>query len=94
MFSVSFSTFTFILTSSFASMPISGTHAVIGSLIGAGLSLPAPTTVNWTSLIKIVIQWFASPTFSGILGGILMMMIASATMNTKQMAYRSRILWL
>jgi len=64
-------------------MPISGTHAVIGSLIGAGLSLPEPTSVNWASLSKIVVQWFASPGLSGMLGFTLMMIVSSSTMNTK-----------
>jgi len=38
MFSVSLSTFLFIISSSFLGMPISGTHTVVGALIGAGIA--------------------------------------------------------
>jgi PiT family inorganic phosphate transporter len=36
MFSVCFVSFSFIMSSSYMGMPVSGTHAVIGALLGAG----------------------------------------------------------
>jgi phosphate/sulfate permease len=37
MFSVCLCSFLFIMTSSIFGMPISGTHTVVGALIGAGM---------------------------------------------------------
>ena len=42
MFTVCLVSFTFIMTASFTGMPISGTHTVVGALIGAGLVGSSP----------------------------------------------------
>jgi PiT family inorganic phosphate transporter len=45
MLGVCLASFSFILVSSIFGMPISGTHTVIGALIGAGLA--AANQINW-----------------------------------------------
>lgn len=45
MLAVSTASFLFILSSSIFGMPISGTHTVVGALIGAGLA--ASTKIGW-----------------------------------------------
>lgn len=47
MFSVCLCSFAFIMTSSVSGMPISGTHTVVGALIGAGLVVSGLNGVNY-----------------------------------------------
>jgi inorganic phosphate transporter, PiT family len=51
MLGVCLSSFSFILFASVFGMPISGTHTVIGALVGAGLAGFAADTLNWKKLI-------------------------------------------
>ncbi len=50
MFSVCLASFGFIMTSSFSGMPISGTHTVVGSLLGAGIVGTGVENLNWKKL--------------------------------------------
>jgi phosphate/sulfate permease len=47
MLAVCLASFSFILVSSIFGMPISGTHTVIGALVGAGLAGWGASGVNW-----------------------------------------------
>lgn len=49
MFGASLATFSVILVSSIFSMPISGTHTMIGALIGAGLA--NKENIDWINFI-------------------------------------------
>jgi len=51
MLGVCLSAFSFILFASVFGMPISGTHTVIGALVGAGLAGFAADTLNWKKFI-------------------------------------------
>jgi phosphate/sulfate permease len=55
MMSVAVSTFSFTLLSTYAGMPISGTHTIVGSLIGAGLIGVGASNINYGRLKRIVI---------------------------------------
>lgn len=75
------SSFSFILVSSIFGMPISGTHTVIGALIGAGLAGLAASSMNWTKFEWTVASWFISPIISSILAGLLFLVICSTTLG-------------
>ena len=45
---------------SYFGLPVSSSHAVVGSIIGVGLAIKAP--VNWNSMWKIILCWFTTPT--------------------------------
>jgi phosphate/sulfate permease len=81
------------MTASFTGMPISGTHTVVGALIGAGLvGQNSPDDIGWTKLWQILLSWFFSPTFSMILSCFLMTFVSAFTMNTKKFSYKFRLL--
>ena len=77
MLGVSLASFSFILVSSIFGMPISGTHTVIGALIGAGLAGLAASSLNWKKFGMTVASWFISPVLSSILAGLLFLLICS-----------------
>lgn len=51
---------------SFLGSPVSTTHSIIGSLIGVSL-VTNPDSLNGMQIFLVVISWFISPIFSGIL---------------------------
>jgi PiT family inorganic phosphate transporter len=91
MFSVCLCSFIFIMSSSFFGMPISGTHTVIGALLGAGIIGTGYKNLNWNELGFIVLSWVISPILAALLSFILMTVVASLTMNTLDFSYKTRI---
>jgi hypothetical protein len=81
MLGICISSFSFILVSSVFGMPISGTHTVIGALIGAGLAAFPADELNWKKFGMTVASWFISPVLSSLLAGILFLLICSATLG-------------
>lgn len=81
MLGVSLASFSFILVSSIFGMPISGTHTVIGALIGAGLAGLAANSLNWTKFGWTVASWFISPILSSLLAGLLFLLICSQVLK-------------
>ena len=80
------------MTASLTGMPISGTHTVVGALIGVGMvASPSPKDLNWIQLLNILLSWIVSPTISLVLSFILMTLVSSLTMNTKTLTFRFRI---
>jgi inorganic phosphate transporter, PiT family len=75
MLGVSIASFGFIMGSSVAGMPVSGTHTVIGALIGAGLA--ADQQINWRNLGRTVFSWFLSPLLACVISGFTFVWIAS-----------------
>ena len=92
MFAVSCASFLFIMTSSFSGMPISGTHTVIGALLGAGI---VATTMHnpfrWHKLGGILFYWFASPLCGAMIAFLLMIIVSKYTLNTSKYSFRRRI---
>lgn len=75
------SAFSFILFSSIFGMPISGTHTVIGALIGCGLAAVGIHGIGWHALIKVVLSWFVSPILAMTLCGVLFIIICCLTLG-------------
>lgn len=63
------------LIASFLKLPISGTHCIVGATIGFSLVSVGARSVRWVQLIKIVASWFISPLLSGIMSGVLFILI-------------------
>lgn len=93
MFAVSLTSFLFILASSLFGMPISGTHTVIGSLLGAGIICAGADNLNYNKLMKIVASWFISPLTAGFLSWTTLMIILALTCNTHdaRFSFKSRL---
>lgn len=92
MFSVCFSCFIFVTMSVCWAMPISGTHAVIGSLLGAGWIIVGFDHLNTKEVLHIMSSWVTSPLLAGAIAYILMLFIAQFSMNTKTFSYQARII--
>ena len=90
MFSVCLASFAFIITSSFSGMPISGTHTVIGALLGAGIVGVGADNLAWGRLLTIVASWFLSPVLACLISLALMLLIGTLTMNTAQLSFSVR----
>lgn len=92
MFSVCLASFVFIMTSSFSGMPISGTHTVVGALLGAGVVATGFSSLHWTKLGYIILSWFVSPALAALVTLALMILVAGYTMDTAHLSYRARLL--
>jgi phosphate/sulfate permease len=91
MLSVGIASFLFILTSSFFGVPISGTHTVVGALIGAGIAGLGSKEISWKQLQRIVLSWFVSPILSSFLCFCLMILVAVTTLNGVGMSLKPRL---
>lgn len=94
MLSVCVVTFVFVMGSSYAAKPVSGTHAVIGALLGAGAVTKGVADLAWGRMLWIVLSWFVSPTFAALLSYLIMGYVARFTMQTKTVSYGTRLLML
>mmetsp|Transcript_118918 Transcript_118918/g.165793 ORF Transcript_118918/g.165793 Transcript_118918/m.165793 type:complete len:83 (+) Transcript_118918:312-560(+) len=81
MLAASIASFLFIMSSSIFGVPISGTHTVVGALIGAGLVGSSAAMLNWKKLGLIVSSWFLSPLLSATLCFINMIILSWLTLN-------------
>lgn len=72
----------FLLMASKWGIPVSTTHAIVGSVAGVGIALGGLNVVNWVILGKIAISWILSPVLGGLLAYIIMRFIK------KQIIYR------
>jgi len=92
MLGASIAAFCFIISSSIFSIPISGTHTMVGAIIGAGVSAVGWSGIHWKMLIKIVASWFVSPALSAVLTFGLMFLLVWATLDLDKHLLNSRLL--
>ncbi|XP_035497099.2 sodium-dependent phosphate transporter 2 isoform X1 [Scophthalmus maximus] len=69
------------LIASFLKLPISGTHCIVGATIGFSMVAIGTRGVQWMQLVKIVSSWFISPLLSGLMSGLLFMLIKHFILN-------------
>lgn len=50
-----------------ASLPVSGTHSIMGSLLGFTMVAKAFIGIKWSSIGIVVASWFVSPAASGFI---------------------------
>ncbi len=60
---------------SFLGMPVSITHAIVGSLVGVGAIMLGVHSIHWQEVGYITISWIVSPTIAGILAYLLFISI-------------------
>jgi len=70
-FAVLFAASFWVFFATWAEMPVSSTHSIVGALIGVGIIAGGPEIINWHKIGEIVASWVISPFFSGLLGFIL-----------------------
>ena len=81
MLGVTISSFLFIMASSVFGMPISGTHTIVGAIIGSGLAAFGASHINWLKLGVIVASWFIAPLLSIILCALLFIAVCALTLD-------------
>lgn len=54
------------IIATFFSLPISGTHSIVGAVVGFSLVAKGLSGINQIGLARIVLSWFISPVLSGI----------------------------
>ena len=94
MLGASISSFIFIMASSLFGMPISGTHSVIGALIGTGMVGSGTNSIDYSMLIKVVASWFVSPLLSMLLSFLILIACVLLSFNGIKMALSTRIFML
>lgn len=67
----------FMLVATWAAVPVSTTHAIVGAVLGMTLVGAGAACVRWgyPGLVAIVASWFISPLFAGLLSGALLLAI-------------------
>lgn len=47
--------------------PVSTTHSIVGSIIGAGATVAGPGAVKWSSMAEITLSWIVSPVLGALI---------------------------
>lgn len=63
------------LVATFFRWPISGTHSIVGAVVGASLVSRGLFSIKWVMLGQIVASWFLSPVMSGMLSSGIFLFI-------------------
>ncbi|CDW80703.1 phosphate permease [Stylonychia lemnae] len=81
----------FTTLSSFIGFPISGTHSMVGALLGAGLVGVGASNINASQLQTIVISWFLSPLVSASLTCIFITFVCKYIMDSEKLSFNLRM---
>ncbi|MFX1463518.1 MAG: anion permease [Promethearchaeota archaeon] len=83
LLTVLISSIIWLVVGSFAGIPLSSTHSLIGSVFGVLIvyalfqgDLNPETALNWTKLGNVVLSWFLSPLFGFLVTFVLFKVIA------------------
>jgi len=89
-FAALFAASLWVFIATWAEMPVSSTHSIVGALLGVGIIAGGPGVVNWSKVGEIVSSWVISPFFSGFLGFILFMTIRKTILEKEDSALMTR----
>ncbi|XP_014673465.1 PREDICTED: sodium-dependent phosphate transporter 2-like [Priapulus caudatus] len=70
------------------SLPVSGTHSIVGATLGFSLVAHGSKGVDWWMMGSIVLSWFVSPVLSGIVSSVLFWCIRRFILNTEHVLER------
>ncbi|KAK6030316.1 phosphate transporter family protein [Ostertagia ostertagi] len=65
-------------------MPVSTTHALVGSTLGFSIVLRGFHGIRWMKIVDIVASWFLSPALSGTISVILYMIVDFSVLRRKK----------
>ncbi len=80
-----------VLLASLASLPVSTTHSIIGSILGFGLVAGGPDVVNWMILLIVVLSWLISPLFAGAIAFLIFSHIRKFIFYQKYFLQQARV---
>ena len=64
-----------------AGMPVSTTHSIVGAVAGFGVVAAGWDCVNWGKMGQIVASWFISPVAGGIMGFVIFTFISTTILR-------------
>ncbi len=64
-----------LFVATFLSLPISGTHSIVGSTIGMALVSKGFSVIKWIEILKIVASWIISPVASGLVSALMFFIV-------------------
>lgn len=95
MISVLLASGVFVLFSTLTGLPVSSTHAIVGSLAGVGLAMGGVGAVNWSVFGVILMSWLFSPFLAGILAMSTMRLIRRRVLEVREYkVLRQFIFWI
>ena len=71
---------------SFAGMPVSTTHSIVGAVAGFGVIAAGFGAVNWSKMGQIVASWFISPVAGAIMGYLIFKFISKLILGNQRPA--------
>ncbi|XP_018497135.1 sodium-dependent phosphate transporter 1-A [Galendromus occidentalis] len=71
------------IIATFFSLPISGTHSIIGAVLGFTLVAKGLEGIRWMGLGQIVMSWFISPVLSGMGSALIFYAIKRLILNER-----------
>ncbi|XP_076361319.1 sodium-dependent phosphate transporter 2-like isoform X2 [Tachypleus tridentatus] len=71
------------IIATFLRLPISGTHSIVGAVVGFSLVARGIHGIQWSQLGFIVASWFISPIMSGIVSVLLFLLIQRFILKKK-----------
>lgn len=74
---------TWVLIASRLGWPVSTTHSIVGAVCGIGIAGFGGNAVDWSwnGIIQIVVSWFISPIFAGIVAAIIYLITKYAVLR-------------
>ena len=80
---------TWLLAASHLGLPVSTTHAIVGSVAGFGLIAGGFSVVRWSKLALIVMSWVTSPFLGGLLAFLIFTYIRRTIFASERPAERA-----
>ena len=62
-------------------MPISGTHSIVGAVLGFSIVARGTQGIQWAALGRIVGSWIISPLLSGLVSSVIFVLIRKSILN-------------
>jgi len=72
-----------LLIATYASLPVSTTHSVVGATVGFSLCCKWTAGIQWWEIGRIVASWVVSPLMSGIISGVLYLIVDIAVLRRR-----------
>lgn len=77
------------IAASLLKMPVSGTHSIVGAVIGFALIAKGPNAIQWMTVVKIVASWFISPVLSGVMAISLYYVVSKFILQAENRTLRA-----
>ncbi len=91
LFAVLLSSATFVLLASYGKMPVSSSHAIVGSLVGVSAFVGGWDSVRWEEVYKIIATWFSAPILAGLAALLILSLIRKVITQSGKPGLMSRL---